>query len=380
MRTVSAALTPLVPVLLVPVLLVPILLSACRTVDPVPLADAVEIRAENFTVPPSTGPVTHVAVHNRGRTTRRGAVSLRVPDGWQLNASTHDVEIEPGATIRVPFAVEKAADRAANSYSVEATFASNGATLSRQQEVFCGSAPYGKPQIDGDLSDWADAIPVTFVSVDETSAAKKTVVRTLWSQRTFCLAVEVEEDRLIRHDPSVIGAPCDAIQFAIARRDAQTPDSDDDVVANRFEFLLVAVRPAERQPGGEHGDSRAWCCLLIEPGTPISMATQPIAVETAVISEGRVAVKRDGARTIWECSVPFSLLRRAVRPDVGRELRFSVLVHDPDGTGVRDLGHAAGLGATDRKPWAWCSWSGGEWGEKPPCDSKIEWGLCSSKH
>ena len=364
MRPICTALT----------LVAAISLAACSTVEPLPLGEAVEIRAENFTVPPSTGPVTHVVVRNRGRTTRSGTIGLQAPDGWRLNASTRDVEVAPGATVRVPFAVEQAEDRLSNSYPVEATFASNGATLSRRQDVFCASAPYGKPQIDGDLSDWADAIPVTFASSDESGEAKATIVRTLWNQRAFCVAVEVEEDRLIHHDPTVTGKPCDAIQFAIAPRDAVTPDSADDAnEATRFEFLVVAS-------GSPDGRSEGQCCLLIEPGTPISIAVEPVSVETAVFPEGKVVVRRDGVRTIWECSVPFSLLRRAVRPDVGRELRFSLLVHDPDGTGVRDLGIAAGLGAGVRKPEAWSSWSGVEWGEPRPCDSKIEWGLCSSKH
>ena len=64
----------------------------------------------------------------------------------------------------------------------------------------------------------------------------------------------------------------------------------------------------------------------------------------------------------------------------GREFCFSVLVHDPDGTGLRDWGEHAGLWPGQRKRLAWCVWGGVKWSDSIPFDGKIEWGLCSSKH
>ena len=57
-----------------------------------------------------------------------------------------------------------------------------------------------------------------------------------------------------------------------------------------------------------------------------------------------------------------------------------LLVHDPDGTGLRDWGASAGLGPVERNRLAWCRWKGAVWPEAPPFDGKIEWGLCSSIH
>jgi hypothetical protein len=68
-----------------------------------------------------------------------------------------------------------------------------------------------------------------------------------------------------------------------------------------------------------------------------------------------------------------------IKATEGREFRFSVLVHDPDGTGVRDWGEAAGLWPWQRSRLAWASWQGVQWGKEPPFDSAIEWGFCSSK-
>ena len=90
-------------------------------------------------------------------------------------------------------------------------------------------------------------------------------------------------------------------------------------------------------------------------------------------------MKRHGDTTHYEWAIPFAAMPK-IRPDIGREICVSVLVHDPDGTGLRDWGKAAGLWAEQRNPLAWCAWGSTTWGDNPPFDGKIEWGLCSSKH
>ena len=59
---------------------------------------------------------------------------------------------------------------------------------------------------------------------------------------------------------------------------------------------------------------------------------------------------------------------------------LAVLVHDPDGTGLRDLGEAVGLWPSQRNRFAWSRWQGASWGVEPPFDNKLEWGLCASKY
>jgi hypothetical protein len=73
-------------------------------------------------------------------------------------------------------------------------------------------------------------------------------------------------------------------------------------------------------------------------------------------------------------------MRDQLRPSEGREFCFSVLVHDPDGTGIRDLGASAGLWPEQRSRLAWSVWSGAKWPEQLPYDSKTPWGMCSSKY
>ena len=151
----------------------------------------IDIRAENFTVPPSTGPLTHILVRNTGDTTSAITVLPKFPDGWGWTPKERTVSIESGQTHRLAFAIEKAADSASNQYAIEITVHGSSQTAIQRQTIVCASAPYFKPKIDGNFKDWADAIPATF-----TTKEKKTTVSTYWNKKQFCLYVQVEEDEL----------------------------------------------------------------------------------------------------------------------------------------------------------------------------------------
>ena len=92
-----------------------------------------------------------------------------------------------------------------------------------------------------------------------------------------------------------------------------------------------------------------------------------------------MVVKRRKGITCYEAAIPFSAIPN-IEPTEGREFCFSLLVHDPDGTGLRDLGQTAGLWPWQRTRLAWSSWEGVRWGDYVPFDNKAEWGFCSSKH
>jgi len=327
------------------------------------LSDRLAVRVENFTVPPSTGPLTHILIHNSGETAQEVTVQPRFPTGWKWTPQQRTLTIAPEQTERVPFTIEKATDLEANRYPVEVAVTCGTNATSHRQTVVCASAPYSKPKIDGKFKDWPDAIPLTF-----TTEEKDTIVSTYWDKRNFYLYVQVEEGKLraYKKGASVV----DAVQFAIAPRSAVTPDAAT-APAQRHEFLLV---------GAAGPFAKAKCFSLIKAGNALSVAAQYRALsDLAELDGARVVVKRRGKTTHYECAIPFAALS-GIRPDVGREIRLSLMVHDPDGTGRRDWGKAAGLWANQRNPLAWCAWGQTSWAEDPPYDSKTEWGLCSSKH
>jgi len=320
----------------------------------------VAIRAENLTVPPSSGPVTYVLVRNLRNRTYKGAIVAGFPDGWEMNRTVCRVRIKPGETARVAFAIERGADAPNNAYPVWIKAVGDGPNVTRRQRIVCASAPYFKPRIDGKLDDWADAIPAAF-----TTAGKKTTVSTHWSRRTFSLLVAVEEDKLLRLPEHRAASAADAVQIAVSPREAKTP-ARPSAAAERYEFLLAAA-----EGGGK-------CFCLLRRGQRMSQVKSSRPLDGLEVPGAAVAVTRSGGVTYYECSIPFKAMPD-VQPDPGREFCFSLLVHDPDGTGLRDWGSAAGLWPSQRSRLAWCNWQGAKWPEDPPFDNKIEWGFCSSK-
>ncbi|MBW8041542.1 MAG: hypothetical protein FVQ85_16315 [Planctomycetes bacterium] len=320
------------------------------------------VRAENFIVPPSTGPLTHIQVRNRGDTACTVTIGPKFPDGWQWTPKHRTVTMEPHQVRRLPFTIEKASDVESNRYPVEITILDGSKKTVNRQTVVCASAPYFKPKIDGKFKDWADAIPVTFIT-----AGEKTVVSTYWNKHYFCLYVQVEEEKLGSYKKKA--GVIDAVQFALAPRNAVT-GSVPTAEAQRYEFLLTDF-------AGLFAKDR--CFFLIKPGVKLSVTQQPRPLETLELKEAQVVVTRRGRTTHYECAIPFAVMPQ-IKPSVGREIQFSILVHDPDGTGVRDWGKAVGLWPEQRNKFAWCAWDSVEFSGASPYDSKIEWGLCSSKH
>ncbi len=326
--------------------------------------EPVALRVESFTVPPSTQPLMHVQIKNLLDVPYQGSLSANGPDGWQIAPAKRDVSLRPGETKRVPFTVERGLNLKSNSYPVEISASGAGVTVVRKQDVACASAPYFKPTIDGDPGEWKDAIPVTF-----TSGGKKTIISTYWNRRQFSILVAVEEEKLIGYPEEPAASRFDAVQIAISPQDGKTGTSPDQQ-ATRFEFLFVSAG------GGNSGR----CFQLAAPGMNLAEGAKSRRLERLKYEKAQVAVSRSGTTTYYECGIPFSPMRGQIRPSEGREFCMSVLVHDPDGTGIRDWGQAAGLWPWQRNRLAWSRWAGATWGKEPPLDNKLQWGLCSSKY
>ena len=324
-------------------------------------AEPVALRVESFTVSPSTQPLVYVQVKNLQTGPYEGTVSIKAPDGWQFSATKRAVSLEPGATGRVSFAVERGIDRQTNSYPIEVAAAGAGKTVVRKQNVATASAPYFKPEIDGDPGDWKDAIPFSF-----TTGGKKTVISTFWNRRQFLLLVAVEEDKLVGFRSS---GGFDAVQVAMSPQETTTGKSPEDE-ATRFEFLFVAA------DGGTGGK----CFQLAEPGMKLAEGAKTRELQPLLYEKAQVAVGRKGGVTYYECGIPFRPIRGKIRPSEGREFYLSLLVHDPDGTGIRDWGEAVGLWPWQRNRLVWSCFQGAQLGDKPPFDNKTQWGLCASKY
>lgn len=325
--------------------------------------DPLSMRIESFGVAPAHSPPAAVVIMNHGEKPFQGVVRIKLPDGWQLSPTEKEVALAPGESKRVAFMVKGGLIAESNRYRLVASVTGPDGTITHEQDVVAASAPYYKPTIDGATDDWDDAIPVTW-----TTGGKKTVLSTYWNRRRFALLVAVEEDKLIPFQAEPGPGGFDAVQLALSPQNTTTGTSPDDE-ATRYEFLFTST--------GSGTDGK--CFLLAEPGMKLSEGQTPRQLAPLEYEDAEIAVSRREGVTYYECSLPFRPMRDRIRPSEGREFHLSVLVHDPDGTGVRDWGQAAGLGSCQRNRLAWSLWPGAQWGDHPPFDNKTEWGLCSSK-
>ena len=327
----------------------------------------IAIRPEHLLVLPGTGPVTHVLVQNRTRSAWRGKVTAHFPKTWQMDKTTQSVTVGPLQTARVPFAIARGVDSPENVYPVRVEAiadaqdpAQKPEVFSRSQTIVAATAPYYKPTIDGKLDDWKDAVPVVFVT-----RGKKTTVSTYWNRKEFLLLVAVEENTWIPRPKQAAAAGFDAVQIAVSPPGAKTPAKPSEK-AQRYEFLLTGT------------GSGGACYALIRPGDKLTAARQRRQLDALKLDQARLEVFSKDRVTYYECAIPLSAMP-TIRVNAGREFKFSVLVHDPDGTGLRDWGRAAGLWPWQRSRLAWCDWVGATWPNLPPFDNKIEWGFCSSR-
>jgi hypothetical protein len=321
------------------------------------------VRAENIIVPPSTGPITHLVVKNPKSTPYECKIHVKYPKGWVVSPVEIEVLLEAEETKKIPISIDKAIDLKANSYPVEIAVISGDTRQVFKQNIFAATSPVFKPKIDANLNDWKPAVPITF----ETKGMQ-TIIRTGWNKNYFNVAVVVQEEKLFGYKDKS-SAPVDAVQFAIAPRNTETPDSPDRI-SQRYEFLIVD------SPGFMSSDK---CLRLMQPGDNIAIAMKERPLAPLELKDAKVAVKRRKDLTIYECSIPLSSIPK-IKPMTGRDYLMSFLIHDPDGTGIRDLGKVSGLWEYQRNKFAWSSWKGVKWQEKPPYDSKLEWGFCTTKY
>lgn len=323
--------------------------------------EPVALRIQSLLVAPAHGPVARVSVRNLQARPYQGTVTLQGPAAWKIVPAAREIRLPPGETGQVDFNVERGVAVEANRYPFVVAAVAGGSRVERRQEIVCATAPYFKPVIDGDPADWKEALPLWFVV-----GGKRTAISTYWNRNQFCLLAAVEEDALT---PYREGAAFDAVQVALASAGTKTGTSPDGE-STRFEFLIAAT--------GSGGAGR--CFQLSQPGQKLAAGAAARQLAPLAYEQAAVAVSRRGKTTYYECGLPFKPMREQIPPSEGREFCLSVLVHDPDGTGLRDLGAAVGLWPQERNRLAWSDWEGAKWRPEPPFDNKIEWGLCASKY
>ena len=336
-----------------------------------PTSDGIGLRAEALLVVPSHYPALRVWVNNDQAQAFSGHLSLELPEGWTTNPAEHSVNLESGASQRYSFTVQHGKNHSENRYPVTMVLhEDDGRTIRADQLVSAATAPYFKVTIDAQIDDWDDAVPVEMMT-----DGKKTTVATLWNRRTFSVLVAVEEDRLLTDSIDDHDKPgsVDAVQLSIGPvpsstlNSGESPSSDEMLKSRQ---LLIVAKPVN-QPI----DAKDSLSLL-------NAVCYDLDDDCSLLEDVAVAVRRDAdvGVTYYELSIPFRTVLSAIQPSEGREFRFSMLVHDPDGVGLRDLGARFGTPKALTPDESWTQWKGDSLEGEKPRSRRQPWGMCSSKY
>jgi hypothetical protein len=138
----------------------------------------VEILPRDFTTRlGAKGAALEVGVHNSLNRKIAGKLAVHAPEGIRLAASEQAVELAPGETKSLSFAVASAKLAPANSYPFTFAFASDAGNAEYAETINAAVAPKGTKTIDGNLDDWNDVPGVVLIAktekVDVTELARR---------------------------------------------------------------------------------------------------------------------------------------------------------------------------------------------------------------
>jgi len=154
--------------------------AAAVVVDAVKKAQIAGIRPaqlflQDFTAPLTGGAALSLNINNVLNRPLAGKLTVTPPDGFTLGVAETRLSLAPGETkrITVPFKTVKTSP--VNAYPVTVTFTSAAGNAALTEVMHVNTIARGTPTIDGNLADWATAIPVqvhgTDLKRDATTAA-----------------------------------------------------------------------------------------------------------------------------------------------------------------------------------------------------------------
>jgi len=120
----------------------------------------VEFFVDDFVKPLARGGTLDVEVHNVLNRRINGTVAVEGLLGLSLARGKVAVSLSAGARTTLRFAIEEFRARRTNAYPFTFRFEGQAGTADWRETLSVNTIAYGRPTIDGDLADWADAIPV----------------------------------------------------------------------------------------------------------------------------------------------------------------------------------------------------------------------------
>jgi len=329
----------------------------------------VEFFADDFTVPIQRLKSLEFDVHNVLPHQVQGALTILPPSSISLQETVIALTLGAGATRTISLPINWVKPHPANAYPFTFRFEGAGSKAEWTEELHANTIAYGSPSIDGNLADWAGAVPVTLRSpeVDYNLAeaawrpweTRRDVARGMaearfqWDERCLYLAVR-ERNHDWRPKPRLSTRKDDAYFGAGDLAHVCTKDPTDALPFTR-DCLQLALRFAERRTrlpahgvvpprmiAADDTDYEYALWGTTDGGTEVWRSAAPdlgfFHFLPRCIPEGydgvpkgaQAVVRRFGDDTIYEAAIPWADMA-GLRPEPGKVINLALAL---PGTGL----------------------------------------------
>ncbi len=332
-----------------------------------------------------SGTKVDVQVENASSNTISGQLRLVAPEGWTLQTNSVQVgPLQPGQKTILSFPATQTAVSDINRYLVEYSFdaydelGNVAHTQQGKQTIQVAFAPKKTIEVDGDLSDWDDVMPVTMVSngsrdylellLDPSKADEILnnpgsfenviyTVKTAWDDDYFYFQAQVPDEnqsspKPFAEDPYGFAFNSDSVQLAFDTIDNNPDDllrgdpHYDKALGSYMDYLFVGTLAQNGVPELHRHTAPGTNMQTYYPtNANFTPPIGPMDVSEAGGTEGRMKVVRDDAarKTTYEIAVAWDAV-----PELGAQLSALAggQVHEGKFSfSINDAG-AAGKGAS----------------------------------
>lgn len=268
-------------------------------------------------------PPARIIIENNAKKPVSGALTFTIPKGWALRDSVVNTgEISPGQSKEVLVFFDAMETNPENIYPLKATLTLNDGTKSEAEASINELViPYGRPEINGDLSDWKNAKPVYLNDIaqavglvpymDWNLSAK---IMTMWDENNLYFAAVVTDNVFCQPHSGSLVWEGDSFQLGFYSKTFNKPTSEASMIDDKLSCILGLSQTSK---GGE---AWSWKC-----------GGKPESAEPDITLE----FKKDVAnKYIYESSIPKKLIPGLDFRN-GSMFMFSFILNDNDGGGRR---------------------------------------------
>lgn len=310
---------------------------------PITLNTEVKVEPLSLMHPVDSTSTIDVRVQNVDTNTLNATLNVTAPSGWTLSTTSQAVNnLAPGEIRTISFPASAVSVASNNQYTVNYTLtAGDGTQETGSQVVQVAYAPKVTVPIDGNLSDWPNALPVTV-------GGGKDVVQTAWDDNYFYVGASIQDSKPVENKPfsqDPYAFPFDASGLQLAFSLVQ--HNQDDLlygqseyekamasdISYEFDATLTSAGTPELQrlqaPGTNYQTYYPTNAALSPP-------LGPVDASPSGGNDGKIQIVHSGNTTTYEIGIAWQdlpelqQLVKGLSPGQGTSMKFAFAVDGGD--------------------------------------------------